>query len=150
MDEEDSATLSTKHPLGDIGRPGSGYPPLSVLAVATLEKGGSCEYRVGIVTEEDFVAGLRLDDGSLNPKVAHRCFGGSVVYADSGKAEQAARQLYERTYDEVFNKYLGRRAERLAERSNTGGDVAEYQAAVDASKRVCGVKVLHFCHPWPP
>lgn len=127
----------------------SDYPSVSVIVVGTQgEK--AMQYRVGLVTSADFEEGLRLDDGALNPTVAKRCFGASKVYKQAA-AEEAARDLYDRTFYEAVQASLGERHARPRKRTteNEERNLIEQQADVDACKQVCGIKVLHLNCKWP-
>lgn len=126
------------------------YPPMTVVVVGTLQ-GSASEYRIGIVTDSDYREGLRLSNGSLNPTVAHRCFGCSPVHTSEVEAEQAARALYNQVFEEAMSQYF--------DRADASGGIAAVRAAkdvsrlaladADSSKGVCGIKILHIPHPWP-
>lgn len=72
------------------------YPPHTIVVLDTLGAGNRREYRIGLLTEYDFVEGLRCprDGLRLNPPVARRCFENSPLYFDEARAEKAARALY--------------------------------------------------------
>jgi hypothetical protein len=73
----------------------SSYPRKSVIVIHTPEGDGTRKYRVGIVTAGDFKEGLRLasDALTLNPPVARRCFGKSVVHKNRYAAEREAAEI---------------------------------------------------------
>ena len=91
----------------------SGYPRFTVVAIGTPHRlGVGHEYRVGVVEESDFVEGLRLPDGSLNPAAAHRRFGRSTIYVENAEAEAATLALYEQEFRRVYAKRYGSRESR--------------------------------------
>jgi hypothetical protein len=74
----------------------SGYPRRTPVVLATPRKGASePEYRVGMVTADDFSTGLSCrnhDKRRLSAVMARKCFGASRVYYDKQEALADARQ----------------------------------------------------------
>lgn len=87
----------------------NGYPKRSPVVLGTIRpsytapKGGygelSMEYRIGVVTAVDFEIGFccrNIEQFRLNPEIARKCFGESLVYLDKDEAIEAARSLLDR------------------------------------------------------
>ena len=130
------------------------YPRSTVIVVGTINKVGLPEFRVGVVKERDFIAGLRLDDGHLNPPVAHRCFGESAVYTDEVEAEQVARGLFSRMHEQELQREREQKSllppARDPKIEMARKLEAEMQAQMRAHKAVGAIKILHLPYPWPP
>ncbi len=107
MDEQLQDAAKPDARAGDYTQ--NNYPQRSPVVLGTLRpryvapegrhEEPAMEYRIGVVTAGDFEIGLscrNIQGHRLNPRVARKCFGGSLVYLDKNEAIRAARPLITR------------------------------------------------------